>query len=267
MTAPRAFDRVARVSMVAAYLTASGLLVPSRAAAQDARTPSCDVRVVGFSGGHILPEWLVLSEFGRIARSVRALGLPAVCVRTFPGILEPVAFQWVRQSFQPWSARRITPDDVAKGPAIVMYGYSSGGWSALALARRLGKAGIPVQLLVLIDTPWFGKTTVASNVKTVANFYEHRTILPVFWGTSRIRLDDPAQTDLLANVRVPKVGHFEIPKLSEILDLITATVTADAGPATRRTGAETRAARSTDGEPAGFPVALWPVPFIGLTPW
>lgn len=208
---------------IGAVCLIGGLGLPAAASGQPIPTPTCRVHVVGFMGGHILPEWMVLSGFQSIARSIRDLRRPDICVRTFPGVLAPRAFRWIRRSFSADDRRLLTASEVAEGPAIVIYGYSSGGWSALGLARRLGKEGIPVELVVQVDTPWFGKSLVPPNVKIAANFYQHRTWLPALWGTSRVRAEQPAHT-MLFNVRIPKVGHFGMPRLSQVRDMIVGTV-------------------------------------------
>jgi hypothetical protein len=211
----------------AAALVTLGLLCSSLASPATAsdgpplQGPGCSVQVVGFGGGHVLPEWIVFSNFQRIARSIRDLHRPDICVRTFPGALAPLALGWIRRGFPPRG--RMSPAGTESGPVVIIYGYSSGGWSALSLARQLGREQIPVELVVQIDAPWFGRSKASPNIRFVANFYEHRTWLPLLWGTSRVQMDEPDRTTLVMNRRPARVGHFRMPALPDITSLIVET--------------------------------------------
>jgi hypothetical protein len=174
--------------------------------AQPAPAPgTCRVQVIGFPGGHFLPNWLTLSGFGEIARDARQAGAD-VCVETFPGALAPRALKFARGH---------------PGALTIIYGYSSGGWSAMKLARQLGNHAIAVELLVLIDTPWFARATIAPNVRRAANYYERRTWwMPFLMGTGGARVQDPARTRFEGNIRLPKIGHFAMPRQAAIRALI-----------------------------------------------
>jgi pimeloyl-ACP methyl ester carboxylesterase len=51
--------------------------------------------------------------------------------------------------------------------SIIIVGHSLGGGAGRAMAARLGRAGVPVKLLVTID-PW-GEKKVSSNVRQAVN--------------------------------------------------------------------------------------------------
>lgn len=52
---------------------------------------------------------------------------------------------------------------------IILIGHSLGGAAVLAMAAELGRAGVPVALVVPIDP--VGATSVSSNVRRVVNLY------------------------------------------------------------------------------------------------
>jgi hypothetical protein len=52
---------------------------------------------------------------------------------------------------------------------IILIGHSRGGSAALDMAEDLGRAGVPVALVIPIDP--VGTTTVPSNVRRAVNFY------------------------------------------------------------------------------------------------
>jgi hypothetical protein len=199
------------------------LAVPT-STAEEAREPErCTVQVVGFGGGHIIPDRVSLSGFKTIARDIDTLQRPGVCVRTFSGVFEPAAFRWIRRSFGPGKGMP-TPDQIRKGPVLILYGYSSGGWSALHLARRLAEEGLIVRLLVIVDVPWFGASVIPSNVEVAASFYQRSSLVPFYWGTDHVRLEDPSRTTFLGDIRVRKVGHFRMPQQALIRDVILSAV-------------------------------------------
>lgn len=176
---------------------------------QEVDAPGCTVVAVGFDGGHILPEWLFRSTFGKLKDEIRALGREDICIHTYPGVLSPLALKWVK---------------ARPGARVVLYGYSSGGWTAVRFARRLKKEGIPVELLVQIDTPFWSRGPVPSNVRVAANFYQQRTWFPLLWGSGRLPREDPAATSFSGSIRAPGKGHFDLPNLPELHQLILTTV-------------------------------------------
>lgn len=117
-----------------------------------------------------------------------------------------------------------------EGP-VVLVGHSWGADRALALAGRLGRAGIPVALVVTLDpnTP----PRVPANVARCRNYFQTepgRAWLPAFRG---VPLEAEAEGTDLANlaVRDPALGlweegtdHFTITTNARVQDAVVADI-------------------------------------------
>jgi hypothetical protein len=82
---------------------------------------------------------------------------------------------------------------------IAIYGHSWGASETVALARALGKEGIPVLLTVQVDSikkPGENDEAIPANVAQAANFYQRRGLLR---GRSQIRAVDSSRTQILGN--------------------------------------------------------------------
>ena len=87
---------------------------------------------------------------------------------------------------------------------IILIGHSSGGREIIPMAAQLGHAGVPVALLIPIDTP--SAAPVPANVRRVVNLYLSDGVgVPVVRGKNF--------TGQLQNVDLkkdPTMGHFSI---------------------------------------------------------
>lgn len=112
-------------------------------------------------------------------------------------------------------------DDIARGagarptsmppPLIVVFGHSWGGGAVTQFARALGKNGIDVALAVYIDAFALRNPRVPGNVRYAVNMYQRSGIFRGFplRGKSRLILESPESTVLLANLRIsPDTDHF-----------------------------------------------------------
>jgi hypothetical protein len=84
---------------------------------------------------------------------------------------------------------------------IAIYGHSWGASETVALARSLGKLGIPVLLTVQVDSiskPGENDESIPANVAQAVNFYQPRGLLH---GRSQIRAADASRTQILGNFR------------------------------------------------------------------
>ncbi len=133
---------------VAGVLLASACLAsPARALAQSKPQVAAHLFVLlGF--GDMSPG---LREFGA---KMQARGIPTT-VGSYTGWEELTA---------------VAGREYAAGHAIAIVGHSAGGASALAMAAKLGNAGIPVRLLVTI-APW-------SELKASTNVVQSVNIVP-----------------------------------------------------------------------------------------
>ena len=171
-----------------------------------------------------MPRFMTVSSFEDVARSVRELGQPDVCIRSFPILLSGKAHKWVRQNFPPRTGKRLSADDLARGPLVILYGYSVGAKSALALARKLEAEGIPVELALLIDSTGRNEAVVPPNVRVAVHFYQRKTWLWPFRSGPKIRADEESDTIFLGNRRLD-VGHFSIAGHPEIIGLLLSSIT------------------------------------------
>lgn len=84
---------------------------------------------------------------------------------------------------------------------IVLYGESWGGSETVMLARELEQRGIPVLLMVQIDSvakPGENDEVTSANVAQAVNFYQPRGILH---GRQQIRAEDASRTEVIGNFR------------------------------------------------------------------
>ncbi len=82
---------------------------------------------------------------------------------------------------------------------IAIYGHSWGASETVALARALGREGIPVLLTVQVDSiakPGEDDESIPANVAQAVNFYQRRGLLR---GRARIRASDASRTQILGN--------------------------------------------------------------------
>ena len=85
---------------------------------------------------------------------------------------------------------------------ITIYGHSWGASEAVALARSLGKEGIPVLLTVQVDSiakPGENDGSIPANVAQAVNFYQRHGLLR---GRPEIRAADASRTQILGNFQL-----------------------------------------------------------------
>ncbi|MFY9530204.1 MAG: hypothetical protein WBC04_09490 [Candidatus Acidiferrales bacterium] len=200
--------------MVCLFFT---LLAPA-ASAQQVRENSCKVLVVGFVGGlgaaHFPPTVAT-----PLLHHLRSLGYPGVCIKSIPSYCPWCAAHWVKKQFAEGEKGRLTPEQIERGPKVITFGYSLGVPNELHFARVLEREGIPIELLVAVDSRGFTKGIIPRNVKDAANFYE-RQFYPFYTGKSNLRPEDPEATNFLGNIHVEHAGHFKIVRTAAVRDLL-----------------------------------------------
>ena len=202
--------------LLAAPWIFAALASPAAFAAPDA-TGTCRVIVVGYTGGLETPN-TSYSGVRRILHRVEKLNYPGLCARTFSAYRWWMADDWVRAQFGATGDAPLTPQQIANGPKVILYGHSFGGWATMWLARTLAHDGVPVELTVQVDSVGLTDKTVPPNVKEAANYYEKDTF--ILRGRYRIRVHDDKKTKLLGNFQVPGAVHTNIARTPEIADLI-----------------------------------------------
>lgn len=103
---------------------------------------------------------------------------------------------------------------------VILVGHSLGANEQIKVARNLGKAGIPVALLVTIDA--VSPTRVPANVKHVLNIYKPGFV-PMFSGLKLTAVNPEATQIENLNVNALKgmqVNHFTIDKDSVLQAMI-----------------------------------------------
>jgi len=83
---------------------------------------------------------------------------------------------------------------------IILYGHSWGASEAVAIARTLGRDGVPVLLTIQVDSVSKGNDDrfIPPNVAQAINFYQVDGLLH---GRRQILAMDPLRTQILGNVR------------------------------------------------------------------
>ncbi|MGB6430880.1 MAG: hypothetical protein WBF06_09845 [Candidatus Acidiferrales bacterium] len=194
----------------------AALVSPAAFAAPNA-PGACRIIVVGYTGGTETPNYS-MSGIVQIRDRLQGLNDAGLCAHTFSAYEWWHAYGWVRSQFGATGRGRMTPQEVAQGPKVVLYGHSLGGWATLWLARRLEGQGVSVELTVQMDSVGFTDKTVPANVKEAANYFEKDTF--VLRGRDTICVGDSNKTQLLGNFQVPGVVHYNISRAPEISDLI-----------------------------------------------
>lgn len=110
----------------------------------------------------------------------------------------------VLERLDTWSA--LTPGEPAESgrPLIIVFGHSWGGGAITRFARQLQAEDIDVALAVYVDAFALRNPRVPGNVRFAVNLYQRSGIfrgLPLR-GKSRLVLEDPSSTTLLANLRI-----------------------------------------------------------------
>jgi hypothetical protein len=153
--------------------------------------------VIGFVGGFIAHDNPVHSEV-QLAARLRKEYPAGVDVETFESYRGDRARQKILALLDANHDGNLTAEE--KGRArIIIYGHSWGGAETITLARSLQEDGIPVLLLLQVDTvsrPRSGDTIIPANVAEAANFYQSHGLLR---GQHDIRAADASRTRIIGN--------------------------------------------------------------------
>jgi hypothetical protein len=103
-----------------------------------------------------------------------------------------------------------------------MVGHSTGGWATIKVARYLRDRGIPIELVVLLDSVGIDDRTVPRNVRATAVFRSGSILR--FLTTKNFRMEDEQGTTLVANIVVKDASHMSITRDPRVRDLVLGTV-------------------------------------------
>ncbi|CAN5855403.1 hypothetical protein BH20GEM1_BH20GEM1_07310 [soil metagenome] len=189
--------RCTRFLLAARYLVAASIGTGSATVEiEDLSTPSPvppgSCVAIGFLGG--LDAW---NDATKGARRL-ALGLRAPAAGRYAETLEnrrlDVALSLVRRSLDADRDGSLSRDERARARWVI-YGQSLGGGSATWLAWRLAELGVPVELLLLLDSVGRWDERIPGNVRLAAVLYQDDGWL--IRGESSPELVDPARTELV----------------------------------------------------------------------
>jgi hypothetical protein len=179
-------------------------LACQRANAPDDGVAMRNTMIIGFVGGFVKQDDLNHPEvkFAALLSEVH----PSIHAQVFANHQGKKALRQVLQLLDTNRDGIITESEKQQA-RIIIYGHSWGASQAVALARALGKRGVPVLLTIQIDSvrkPGQDDATIPSNVKNAINFYQTAGIIH---GRSMIRAADPEVTDILGNFQMSYRAH------------------------------------------------------------
>jgi hypothetical protein len=162
------------------------------------------VIVIGFVGGFIKHDNLVHSEVQLAARLRKAYPV-GVDVETFESYHGSQALKRVVILLDKNHDGTLSLDE-KQNARIIIYGHSWGGSEAIALARGLQSAGIPVLLTIQVDSVskiHHNDAVIPANVVRAANFYQTNGRLH---GETTIRAANPKRTNIIGNFQFDYKG-------------------------------------------------------------
>lgn len=216
---PFLFSIVHPVFCKAAPHTASPLVHAS--SDRDAAVPDCKIVYAGFVGAMETSNHKH-SGVVQIRDTLRGPGYADVCADSFIPISWASGRDWILTHF-PAHAGPLTAEEIAVAPRVILVGHSTGGWAMFSVARELRDKAIPVELTVQVDSVGLTDSTVPRNVKTCAIFHAWDVLM--FMTTKKIRMEDPQQTKLLANILVKHASHLSITRDPRIREFVLKAVT------------------------------------------
>jgi hypothetical protein len=186
------------------------------------RDTTCKIVYLGIVGGTETPN---NSHSGvvQIRDILQGPTFPGVCAKSFSPYVWRSGFHWVLTHF-PSHPGQLTGDELEQAPKVILVGHSLGGWAVLSVARNLSRKGISVDLCVQIDSVGITDHTVPRNVKAAAIF--HASDAMFLLTTKSIKLEDPIQTKLVADILIRNAGHWSVTRDPRIKGLVLCTVEA-----------------------------------------
>lgn len=155
-----------------------------------------DTLVIGIVGGW--ERWDAERIVRRAALKVREQQLPGVYAETVENHKIQLALELLEQALD-WNGDGELDEDERAGARLILYGQSLGGSASMRLARELKDRGIPVLLVVMIDSYGNGDRLVPSNVRAALNVYQRDHL--VIKGERTFEAEDPEKTVILGNER------------------------------------------------------------------
>ncbi|MGH9703698.1 MAG: hypothetical protein ACRD4K_10020 [Candidatus Acidiferrales bacterium] len=168
--------------------------VPRTAANNSTSSPAI---VIGLVGGYVSHENLVHAEVSLAADLAKAYPT-GVYVAAFENHRGKQAYKQILKLLDA-NHDGILSDAEKQQARIILYGHSWGASEAVALARKLGRDGIPVLLTIQVDSVakhGENDAVIPANVAEAVNFFQTDGYLK---GRSEIRAEDPTRTRIIGN--------------------------------------------------------------------
>ena len=203
--------------------TNASFVVPPEATGSGATaTPATNCRILylGFVGA-LEPAGNKHSGVVQIRKTLQEKEYSDVCANSFSPYVWTDGRDWLLKHF-PAHAGPLTPAELEQSPKVILVGHSMGGWALMSVARELRSRDIPVELTIQVDSVGITDYTIPRNVKTVAIFHANDVLM--FMTTKHVRLEDPAHTKVLEDVKVDGANHQSITRDPRIRELVMKTV-------------------------------------------
>jgi hypothetical protein len=155
-----------------------------------------DVLVLGIVGGW--ERWDAERIVRRTALHVREQNWPGVYAETVENHKLDLGRELIRKALD-WNGDGELDEKEREGARLIIYGQSLGGSASMRLATELKEQGIPVLLVVMIDSYGNGDRIVPDNVKAAMNVYQRDHLL--IKGEQHLTAEDPDKTAILGNYR------------------------------------------------------------------
>jgi len=161
--------------------------------------PAAPAVVIGFVGGFVHTDDLRHSEV-QLARQIRRSFSDRVQVRVFENREQRQARSFVLDWLS-GTEHKTRRGGASPGTPIILFGHSWGASAAVSLARELQQRGVPVSLVIQVDSiskAGEDNSVIPDNVAEAVNFYQPDGMLH---GRSKITAADPSRTKILGNFR------------------------------------------------------------------
>ena len=212
------------------FLIVALLLLSIPAYAPTALSQATNATANGNAHVYLFRGLVDFMSFGvdRFARELRAEGFGTSVHPTFggAGVARRIEREW--------------RDSRNHGP-VLLYGYSTGANTAIGVAKRLQRSGIPVDLLATVDPFPIASLRVPSNVRSCANYYHSFVPGIPLLGARPVSKEKGGRTQLTntdlwrSKLRKGFVQHFNMDEQPRVKAEILSRLLEVFAPATRLT--------------------------------
>lgn len=186
------------------------------AATRTENSAGCRIIYLGIVGA-LEPANNKHSGIVQIRETLEGKQFSDVCAKSVSPYVWTEGRDWLMQHFPPHSGA-LTPQELQHSPKVILVGHSMGGWAIMSVARDLRDRDIPVELTVQVDSVGLADYTIPRNVKSAAIFHANDVLM--FMTTKHVRLEDPAHTKIVADVKVAGANHQSITRDPRIREMV-----------------------------------------------